>query len=167
PALSPGRKRRPRCRTMMVPPVTRLPSCALTPSRCELESRPFRELPCPFLCAIDVYLGDDVGNPHPRIHGAVTLGVARTLAALFLEDTNLGPASYALNDGDDARVGDEGGAGENFAAVLLDEQYVVDRELIARRAGRAVNRHELPGRHLALVAAVLDDGVHNLTSLAP
>ena len=26
-----------------------LPSCALTPSRCEFESRPLRELPCPFL----------------------------------------------------------------------------------------------------------------------
>ena len=48
-AFSPGRKRRPRWRTMIVPPVTRLPSCAFTPSRCELESRPLRELPCPFL----------------------------------------------------------------------------------------------------------------------
>jgi len=31
--------------TIIVPPVTRLPSCAFTPSRCELESRPLRELP--------------------------------------------------------------------------------------------------------------------------
>ena len=48
PAFSPGRNRRPRWRTMIVPPETTLPSCALTPSRCEFESRPLRELPCPF-----------------------------------------------------------------------------------------------------------------------
>jgi hypothetical protein len=29
-----------------------LPSKRFTPSRCELLSRPLRELPCPFLCAM-------------------------------------------------------------------------------------------------------------------
>ncbi len=38
------------------PPVTRLPSNCLTPSRCEWLSRPLRELPCPFLCAMTKYL---------------------------------------------------------------------------------------------------------------
>jgi hypothetical protein len=28
----------------------------LTPSRCEWLSRPLRELPCPFLCAMTKYL---------------------------------------------------------------------------------------------------------------
>jgi hypothetical protein len=49
PGVEAGRKRRPRWRTMIVPPVTMLPSCALVPMRCEFESRPFAELPCPFL----------------------------------------------------------------------------------------------------------------------
>src|SRR5437016_2863898 len=39
---------------MMVPPGTNCPPNAFTPSRCALESRPFRELPNPFLCAISV-----------------------------------------------------------------------------------------------------------------
>src|SRR5580700_11136243 len=54
PTLSPGFTRVPRCRTMIVPPGTTCPPNALNPSRCEFESRPFREVPCPFLCAISV-----------------------------------------------------------------------------------------------------------------
>src|ERR1700728_2075674 len=52
PTFSPGFTRVPRCRTMMVPPGTTCPPNALNPSRCAFESRPFREVPCPFLCAI-------------------------------------------------------------------------------------------------------------------
>jgi hypothetical protein len=37
---------------MMEPPVTSSPAKAFTPSRCAFESRPFVELPPPFLCAI-------------------------------------------------------------------------------------------------------------------
>src|SRR6516165_5139915 len=52
PTLSPGFTRVPRCLTMIVPPGTSCPPKALNPSRCAFESRPFRELPKPFLCAI-------------------------------------------------------------------------------------------------------------------
>ncbi len=52
PTFSPGFTRVPRCRTMIVPPGTTCPPNALNPSRCAFESRPFREVPCPFLCAI-------------------------------------------------------------------------------------------------------------------
>jgi hypothetical protein len=37
---------------MIDPPVTSWPPKAFTPSRCAFESRPFVELPPPFLCAI-------------------------------------------------------------------------------------------------------------------
>src|SRR5438128_772743 len=37
---------------MMLPPGTSCPPNAFTPSRCAFESRPFLELPKPFLCAI-------------------------------------------------------------------------------------------------------------------
>src|SRR5215470_12108578 len=52
PTFSPGLIRVPRWRTMIEPPGTNWPPNAFTPSRCELESRPFLELPNPFLCAI-------------------------------------------------------------------------------------------------------------------
>jgi len=42
----------PRWRMMIEPPVTSWPPKAFTPSRCAFESRPFVELPPPFLCAI-------------------------------------------------------------------------------------------------------------------
>jgi hypothetical protein len=37
---------------MIEPPVTSSPPNAFTPNLCALESRPFVELPPPFLCAI-------------------------------------------------------------------------------------------------------------------
>src|SRR5208337_4489207 len=55
PTFSPGFTRVPRCRTMIVPPGTSCPPKALKPSRCAFESRPFREVPCPFLCAINQF----------------------------------------------------------------------------------------------------------------
>src|SRR5205807_8831825 len=62
PTLRPGFTRVPRCRTMMVPPGTTCPPNALNPSRCALESRPFREVPCPFLCAIKPQLSVAAGQ---------------------------------------------------------------------------------------------------------
>jgi hypothetical protein len=52
PTLTPGLMRVPRWRMMIEPPVTSWPPKAFTPSRCAFESRPFVELPPPFLCAI-------------------------------------------------------------------------------------------------------------------
>src|SRR5579862_9800421 len=52
PTLTPGLMRVPRWRTMMDPPGTNCPPKAFTPSRCAFESRPFLELPKPFLCAM-------------------------------------------------------------------------------------------------------------------
>src|SRR5436190_4303200 len=52
PVPSPGRKRVPRWRTMISPPLTAWPAKTLTPRRLALESRPLRLEPSPFLCAI-------------------------------------------------------------------------------------------------------------------
>src|SRR3954447_22120578 len=57
PTPSPARKRLPRWRTMISPPVTAWPANTLTPRRLALESRPFRDEPRPFLCAIVGLLG--------------------------------------------------------------------------------------------------------------
>src|SRR5512132_47752 len=52
PTPAPGWKRVPRWRTMMLPGITSSPPNFLTPSRCPGLSRPLRELPPAFLCAI-------------------------------------------------------------------------------------------------------------------
>src|SRR5215831_3258581 len=44
---------------MIVPPGTICPPNALNPSRCAFESRPFLELPSPFLCAMKQLLALD------------------------------------------------------------------------------------------------------------
>jgi hypothetical protein len=49
PTPTPGEKAVPRWRTMMLPAVTVSPPNRFTPRRCELLSRPFLELPPPFL----------------------------------------------------------------------------------------------------------------------
>src|SRR6478735_1434288 len=97
PTFRPGRNRRPRWRTMIDPPGTRLPSNRFTPSRCELLSRPLRELPCPFLCAMVETppaarcraLRVDALDAHTRLERAVSARAPVVLAALHLEHPNL------------------------------------------------------------------------------
>ena len=52
PVPGPGRKRVPRWRTRIIPELTSWPANIFTPSICGFESRPFRDDPRPFLCAI-------------------------------------------------------------------------------------------------------------------
>src|SRR5687767_2918418 len=52
PTLLPGFHLVPRWRAMMLPPSTRSPPNFFNPNRCACESRPFRDEPTPFLCAI-------------------------------------------------------------------------------------------------------------------
>src|ERR1044072_4524266 len=56
PTPSPARKREPRWRTMISPPVTVSPANVLTPRRWAFESRPLRGEPSPFLCAMSLAL---------------------------------------------------------------------------------------------------------------
>src|SRR5438093_7869216 len=65
PTLVPGLILVPRCRTIIEPPGTNWPPKTFTPSRCAFESRPFLELPRPFLCAIS-HLRHDVADLHFR-----------------------------------------------------------------------------------------------------
>src|SRR6202795_2841459 len=97
PTLSPGKNFVPRWRTRMEPPVTSSPPNRLTPRRCEFESRPLREEPCPFLCAMaclpgdrgDLHLGEGLtvtASPSPafllfaKVKDAPVLALAQNLA---------------------------------------------------------------------------------------
>src|SRR6516225_5631677 len=73
PTLRPGLILVPRWRTITLPPGTSWPPKTFTPSRCELESRPFLELPKPFLCAIR-HLHQHVADLHVRVRLAVPDG---------------------------------------------------------------------------------------------
>src|SRR3954452_17090569 len=72
---------------MIDPPVTSCPPNTFTPSRCALESRPFLELPKPFLCAME--LAHDVADAHFGVILPVPLRPLILLLAFELEDQNL------------------------------------------------------------------------------
>src|SRR5271169_1768723 len=84
PTFSPGLKCEPRCLTRMEPPVTSSPPKAFTPSRCAFESRPFFELPRPFLCAI-LHLCQNLAHLHLRVVLPVADGPLVLFLALELE----------------------------------------------------------------------------------
>src|SRR5712692_2772204 len=88
PTLVPGLNRVPRCRTMMLPAVTNCPPKRLTPSRWALESRPLRELPTPFLCAMSLCL--DLGDADRRHDLPVPALPPVVLPPLELDHEDLG-----------------------------------------------------------------------------
>src|SRR4051794_16796853 len=93
PAPSPGRKRVPRWRTMISPPVTTWPANTFTPRRLAFESRPLRLEPRPFLCAIGgrllrgarLTLGLAADRGHPDAGELLAVAGAPLVAALWLE----------------------------------------------------------------------------------
>src|SRR5580700_6335043 len=88
PTFSPGLMGVPRCRTMIDPPGTNCPPNTFTPSRCALESRPFLELPNPFLCAIR-HLYQNVADLHRGEVLAMSDRSLVLLLALEFEDQHL------------------------------------------------------------------------------
>src|SRR3954465_14452749 len=110
PTFTPGLSFVPRCRTMIDPPGTNWPPNTFTPSRCAFESRPFLELPKPFLCAIR-HLNLDVADPHLGVGLAVSDGFLVLFLSLEFEDNDLVAAPVPEN-----RRLDRAAAGDQFAA---------------------------------------------------
>src|SRR4051794_5470678 len=93
PTPSPGRKRVPRWRTMISPPLTVWPANTFTPRRLAFESRPLRLEPSPFLCAISGFLvrlgprapAGDLDARHLDAGQLLAVAGAALVAALGLE----------------------------------------------------------------------------------
>ena len=64
----------------------------------------------------------------------MTLRAPHALPSLLLEHADLRSARLAIDNRHDARVGDEGRAGDDLTAILLDEQHLL--EASARRRAR-------------------------------
>src|SRR3954452_5901566 len=120
PTPLPGLKRVPRWRTMISPPVTAWPAKTFTPRRLALESRPLREEPRPFLCAIaNGSLALDRRDADARQFLAVARAALVAALGLELEHAQLGAALV----GDD--LGLHGGVGQ---AVALEDGVAVAGE---------------------------------------
>src|SRR5580700_5586227 len=113
PTPSPGLNFVPRWRTMISPPVTFSPANTFTPRRLAFESRPLREEPSPFLCAMFHLRDLDPGQ---------VLAVAGTalVAALGLELHD--PQLRA------ALVGDHPGRHRNAGQVRVDDVGAVHEQ---------------------------------------
>src|SRR6185295_3231589 len=107
----------PRWRMMMVPALISSPAYDLTPSRFDSESRPFRELPPAFLCAMVccsfvaprvAVSTDDAVDLELGVVLAMALVLLIVLAAAHLEDLDLVATSVAHHGGLDRRAGDGG-----------------------------------------------------------
>src|SRR4051794_10803343 len=98
PTFWPGLNLVPRCRTMIEPPLTSCPPKTFTPSRCAFESRPFLELPRPFLCAIDSsLLHRDLIDGQLCVVLPVTVSPLVLLFTLELENDKLHATAFAAD----------------------------------------------------------------------
>src|SRR5262245_26185856 len=88
------------------------------------------------------------------------LGAAHALPALLLEDADLWPARLAFDHPDDLGIGHKWRTRQHFAAVFFDEQALVDRELRAGLARRAIDRGDPARDDLQLTTTRLNDCVH-------
>ena len=87
------------------------------------------------------------------------------LRRFFLKTRIFGPLRRTVHDAHHAGVGHVRGPDPHLAAVLLDEQHLVERDFLARVAGRAVDGDRFARRYLELPSACLNNRVHARPSL--
>src|SRR3990170_1647154 len=129
PTFSPAFILVPRWRTRMLPEMTFWPPKRFTPSRWPSESRPLREEPPAFLCAMTnspvALSGDDLFDLDHRQVLAMAVLAPRVLAAPLLEDDQVRPARLLDDRGHDLGAG--------HALETLDRELIVggDRVLLS------------------------------------
>ena len=111
-------------------------------------------------CHADHALSLDLGDAHARLLRAVAAGLAVALAALHLEHANLLGLGLRLDDAGDDGAGDVGRAGHDVAAVVLDEQHLVERHFGAGLDVQPIDDHDDARRDLFLPAPGFNNGEH-------
>src|SRR4051812_6755703 len=149
----------------MLPGITASPPNFLTPRRLPAVSRPLRELPPAFLCAMmdapGRRSGDrDVADAHDRQQLPVAVAAAIVLAAALLEDDDLLAPCLLPHPAGDGRTGGSGRAHDR--AVAADHQHLGEHDRVADLAGQALDLDHLVGGDAVLLAAGLDHCVHGL-----
>src|SRR5436190_9783005 len=91
----------------------------------------------------------------------MSLGAAHALTALLLEHADLGAARLAVDHTDHPGIGDERRAGEDLAAILLEQQHAVDADFLTRLGIHAINGDHGARRHLDLAPAALNHCEHS------
>src|SRR5437763_8796558 len=169
---------------MMLPGITIWPPNFLTPSRRPALSRPLREEPPAFLCAIAdllrLYrrlllllgrpsaprpaLGVDLGDPQQRLVLAVAVLAPVILPPLLLEDDDLGGAALLDQGGADRGAGQQRRAGRHAGAVA-DHQHLGELNGRARLAVELLDGNHVVRGDLVLLAAGADHCKHGITGI--
>src|SRR5499426_4738814 len=142
----------------MLPAVTNCPPKRFTPSIWGLESRPLRELPTPFLCAMTLHL--DLGDADRGHHLPVPAVPAIVLPPLELDDEDLGALLL-----DDHLAGDLGrlerlGLHRDLT-VLVHQEHLLELDRLALTLAEALDLDHLPRRDPVLLAARRDHRIHD------
>src|SRR5579871_2850700 len=164
PTFSPALKREPRWRTRMEPPVTNSPPKAFTPRRCAFESRPFLELPKPFLCAIS-RLCQNLAHLHLRVVLPVSDGALVLLFALELEHHHFIAAAVTCDGALHFGVG-ERGAGDQLVRIVHHGQHAPEFHLGPHVAGNRFHFNHIARRDAVLFSTGFNHCVHNCPSLS-
>src|SRR3954471_19057203 len=98
----------------------------------------------------------NVGDANARVGAAVSARLAESLAALLPEHTDLRAATFSVHDTDDLGIGHEWCASQHLAAVLFQEQHLVERDFLADLGVDAVDRDHGAGIDFDLAPAGLN-----------
>src|SRR4051812_37347683 len=168
PTPLPGWKWVPRWRTMISPALTTWPPYRLTPSRWELESRPFLVDAAPFLCAICSVLrsrqnrrgrsGVDRGDLDLGVLLAVPLALLVAGLVLVLLDDDLGALGGAEDLGGDGGLAELRGVGGDRLAVHDEDHRQGHR--VAHLGRDLVDLDDVADGNLLLGGACAHDRVH-------
>src|SRR5262245_35074038 len=158
PTFLPGWMRVPSWRTRMLPALANSPPYTFTPRRWPALSRPFRVLPCPFLCAMAARSHIDAGHAHRSLVLAVSLAAAIVLAPLLLEYEDLLGAALLDQHGVHARAGDRRRA-DLHGAVQRGHQHLGELQLGAGLAVELFELEDVAGRYPVLLSSGFDYSV--------
>src|SRR3990172_4693766 len=162
PTFLPGRNLVPRWRTRIEPPLTVSPPNAFTPSRWELLSRPFRELPWPFLCAISPSTFDCF-DAERGVRLAMPFRASVALALLLLEHQHLGSAILGRHRRRHRDPVDVGPAEGNLP-VTAHEHHPVETYFLSHFGSKPLDVERLSGHGLLLFSTGFEDRVQRETS---
>src|SRR5579884_1440441 len=151
----------PRCRTRMEPPLTISPPKRFTPRRCAFESRPFLELPNPFLCAMTC-LCHDLAHPHRGVVLAVADGALVLLLTFELKDDDL-IAAAVLHDGALHLRRAERFTGDQLIGIAHYSENPAQFNFGADITGDRVHPDDVAGSDAILLSTCFDYGVHNVS----
>src|SRR6202789_2089267 len=158
PTPSPAWNLVPRWRTITLPPATVSPPNSFTPSILGLESRPLREEPPAFLCAMTYSLARrDAEHLHRGEVLTMTALAMGVLAALLLEGDDLLALAVVDDFALDGRALDQRRADLGGVATQHQDFQV---QLGADVADEAFDLQDRVLGHLILFSAGADDRVH-------